>query len=142
LNTAHRAHQAYSRAGSLEQDDPTGPSRGVFRAGYCPRPSVWRHSGAGPRAPGGCGALVRTAHVLSRTACRQARAGDRPEESKRSRWPRWTRSWRGTGEGAERSYRTALAFNPSTAAHRCDGMFLAARRRNAEAAGEADRAAI
>jgi TolB-like protein/DNA-binding winged helix-turn-helix (wHTH) protein/Tfp pilus assembly protein PilF len=44
-------------------------------------------------------------------------------------------------EGAERSYRTALAFNPSNVAvHRHYGLFLAARGRNAEAAGEADRA--
>jgi serine/threonine-protein kinase len=44
-------------------------------------------------------------------------------------------------QGAERSYRTALAFNPSNVAvHRHYGMFLAARRRNAEAVGEADRA--
>jgi len=44
-------------------------------------------------------------------------------------------------QGAERSYRTALAFNPSNVAvHRHYGMFLAARRRHAEAAGEADRA--
>src|SRR5262249_53773738 len=42
---------------------------------------------------------------------------------------------------AEQSYRTAVAFNPSNeAVHRHYGLFLAARRRSAEAAAEADRA--
>ena len=43
--------------------------------------------------------------------------------------------------GAEKAYRTALAFNPSNAAvHRLYGLFLAARGRAAEASAAADRA--
>jgi TolB-like protein/tetratricopeptide (TPR) repeat protein len=43
--------------------------------------------------------------------------------------------------GAEKAYRTALAFNPSNVAvHRLYGLYLAARGRTAEAAAAADRA--
>lgn len=43
--------------------------------------------------------------------------------------------------GAEKAYRTALAFNPSNeAAHRHYGLYLAARGRTAEASAAADRA--